>query len=381
MRNVKQITTKSIIAIISLGILTYTTMIGSVLADEIKYPSAKFNQPEAKDKTELTSSIFDEKIKENKALELLIFNQENKNVTEEQQLVDEKAQLISDMTGKIYLQVKLQGQIDKEQLVFQNDKNEEFPFVIKDEKDDTIVRILIEQHMDKINMHVKTLAAKKDLDNKEMVYSIHFKEKKVQHDDAKEVPSKHQNQENNKDKLKKDIDDKKDSQKSDIKERRTSLFTEKGLNDIPVQKDKVQQDSNKKIENERPKASGTLKVENSPPTVKKVENERPKASGTLKVENSPPTVKKVENDHKEQPKHKDEKSKKEKKKVVEKEKALPAFNRDDDSKNSSQLSSDIKELDEPNHKKQYILFAAGIVLATILLISAHLYSRKRGNQV
>ncbi|HDT6989229.1 TPA: iron-regulated surface determinant protein IsdD [Staphylococcus aureus] len=358
MRNVKQIATKSIIAIISLGILTYTTMIGSVLADEMKYPSAKFNQPEAKDKTELTSSIFDEKIKENKALELLIFNQENKNVTEEQQLVDEKAQLISDMTGKIYLQVKLKSQIDKEQLVFQNDKNEEFPFVIKDEKDDTIVRILIEQHMDKINMHVKTLAEKKDLDNKEMVYSIHFKEKKVQHDDAKEVPSKHQNQENNQDQLKKDIDDKKDSQKSDIKERRTSLFTEKGLNDIPVQKDKVQQDSNKKIENERPKASGTLKVENSHPTVKKVEN-----------------------DHKEQPKHKDEKSKKEKKKVVEKEKALPAFNRDDDSKNSSQLSSDIKELDEPNHKKQYMLFAAGIVLATILLISAHLYSRKRGNQV
>ncbi|HEP1185099.1 TPA: iron-regulated surface determinant protein IsdD [Staphylococcus aureus] len=358
MRNVKQIATKSIIAIISLGILTYTTMIGSVLADEIKYPSAKFNQPEAKVKTELTSSIFDEKIKENKALELLIFNQENKNVTEEQQLVDEKAQLISDMTGKIYLQVKLKGQIDKEQLVFQNDKNEEFPFVIKDEKDDTIVRILIEQHMDKINMHVKTLAEKKDLDNKEMLYSIHFKEKKVQHDDAKEVPSKHQNQENNQDQLKKDIDDKKDSQKSDIKERRTSLFTEKGLNDIPVQKDKVQQDSNKKIENERPKASGTLKVENSPPTVKKVEN-----------------------NHKEQPKHKDEKSKKEKKKVVEKEKALPAFNRDDDSKNSSQLSSDIKELDEPNHKKQYMLFAVGIVLATILLISAHLYSRKRGNQV
>ncbi|HBI8815211.1 TPA: iron-regulated surface determinant protein IsdD [Staphylococcus aureus] len=358
MRNVKQIATKSIIAIISLGILTYTTMIGSVLADEIKYPSAKFNQPEAKDKTELTSSIFNEKIKENKALELLIFNQENKNVTEEQQLVDEKAQLISDMTGKIYLQVKLKGQIDKEQLVFQNDKNEEFPFFIKDEKDDTIVRILIEQHMDKINMHVKTLAEKKDLDNKEMVYSIHFKEKKVQHDDAKEVPSKHQNQENNQDQLKKDIDDKKDSQKSDIKERRTSLFTEKGLNDIPVQKDKVQQDSNKKIENERPKASGTLKVENSPPTVKKVEN-----------------------NHKEQPKHKDEESKKEKKKVVEKEKALPAFNRDDDSKNSSQLSSDIKELDEPNHKKQYMLFAAGIVLATILLISAHLYSRKRGNQV
>lgn len=358
MRNVKQIATKSIIAIISLGILTYTTMIGSVLADEIKYPSAKFNQPEAKDKTELTSSIFDEKIKENKALELLIFNQENKNVTEEQQLVDEKAQLISDMTGKIYLQVKLKGQIDKEQLVFQNDKNEEFPFVIKDEKDDTIVRILIEQHMDKINMHVKTLAEKKDLDNKEMLYSIHFKEKKVQHDDAKEVPSKHQNQENNQDQLKKDIDDKKDSQKSDIKERRTSLFTEKGLNDIPVQKDKVQQDSNKKIENERPKASGTLKVENSPPTVKKVEN-----------------------NHKEQPKHKDEKSKKEKKKVVEKEKALPAFNRDDDSKNSSQLSSDIKELDEPNHKKQYMLFAVGIVLTTILLISAHLYSRKRGNQV
>ncbi len=42
-----------------------------------------------------------------------------------------KRQLISDMTGKIYLQVKLKGQIDKEQLVFQNDKNEEFPFVMK----------------------------------------------------------------------------------------------------------------------------------------------------------------------------------------------------------------------------------------------------------
>ena len=49
-------------------------------------------------------------------------------------------------------------------------------------------------------MHVKTLAEKKNLDNKEMVYSIHFK---VQHDDAKEVPSKHQNQENNQDQLKK----------------------------------------------------------------------------------------------------------------------------------------------------------------------------------
>lgn len=290
MRNVKQIATKSIIAIISIGILTYTTMIGSVLADEIKYPSAKFNQPEAKDKTELTTSIFDEKIKENKALELLIFNQENKNVTEEQQLVDEKAQLISDMTGKIYLQVKLKGQIDKEQLVFQNDKNEEFPFVIKDEKNDTIVRILIEQHMDKIDMHVKTLAEKKDLDNKEMVYSIHFKEKKFNMMMQKKCLQNI--------KIKKIIKIslkrywwQKDSQKSDIKERRTSLLTEKGLNDIPVQKDKVQQDSNKKIENERPKASGTLKVENSPPTVKKVEN-----------------------NHKEQPKHKDEKSKKEKKK-------------------------------------------------------------------
>ncbi len=290
MRNVKQIATKSIIAIISLCILTYTTMIGSVLADEIKYPSAKFNQPEAKDKTELTTSIFDEKIKENKALELLIFNQENKNVTEEQQLVDEKAQLISDMTGKIYLQVKLKGQIDKEQLVFQNDKNEEFPFVIKDEKDDTIVRILIEQHMDKINMHVKTLAEKKNLDNKEMVYSIHFKEKKYNMMMQKKCLQNIKIKKIIKISLK-DIDDKKDSQKSDTKERRTSLFTEKGLNDIPVQKDKVQQDSNKKIENERPKASGTLKVENSPPTIKKVEN-----------------------NHKEQPKHKDEKSKKEKKK-------------------------------------------------------------------
>ena len=47
----------------------------------------------------------------------------------------------------------------------------------------------------------------------------------------------------------------------------------------------MQQDSNKKIENERPKASSTLRVENS--------------------SNS----KKVENNHKEQPKHKDENQK------------------------------------------------------------------------
>lgn len=119
----------------------------------------------------------------------------------------------------------------------------------------------------------------------------------------------------------------------------------------------MQQDSNKKIENERPKASGTLKVENSPPTVKRLKIIT-KSNRNIKMKNQ-----------------------KGKEKVVEKEKALPAFNRDDDSKNNSQLSSDIKELDEPNHKKQYILFAAGIVLATILLISAHLYSRKRGNQV
>ncbi len=52
-------------------------------------------------------------------------------------------------------------------------KMREFPFVIKDEKDDTIVRILIEQHMDKIRLSSKTLAEKKNLDNKEMVYSIH----------------------------------------------------------------------------------------------------------------------------------------------------------------------------------------------------------------
>lgn len=52
---------------------------------------------------------------------------------------------------------------------------------------------------------------------------------------------------------------------------------------------------------------------------KKIENERPKASSTLRVENSSPTVKKVENNHKEQPKHKDEKSKR-KRKVVEKKK-------------------------------------------------------------
>ncbi len=38
--------------------------------------------------------------------------------------------------------------------------------------------------------------------------------------------------------------DKQDSQKSDTKA--YSLFTEKGLNDIPVQKDKVQPSSNKK---------------------------------------------------------------------------------------------------------------------------------------
>ena len=32
----------------------------------------------------------------------------------------------------------------------------------------------------------------------------------------------------------------------------------------------MQQDSNKKIENERPKASSTLRVENSSPTVKRL---------------------------------------------------------------------------------------------------------------
>ena len=88
----------------------------------------------------------------------------------------------------------------------------------------------------------------------------------------------------------------------------------------------MQQDSNKKIENERPKASGTLKVENSPPTVKRLKIIT-KSNRNIKMKNQ-----------------------KGKEKVVEKEKALPAFNRDDDSKNSSQLSSDIKELDEPIHK-------------------------------
>lgn len=33
--------------------------------------------------------------------------------------------------------------------------------------------------MDKINMYVKMLVEKKNLDNKEMVYFIYFKEKKV----------------------------------------------------------------------------------------------------------------------------------------------------------------------------------------------------------
>ncbi len=41
------------------------------------------------------------------------------------------------------------------------------------------------------------------------------------------MPSKHQNQENNQDQLKKDIDDKKDSQKSDTKERRTAFLLKK----------------------------------------------------------------------------------------------------------------------------------------------------------
>ena len=49
------------------------------------------------------------------------------------------------------------------------------------------------------------------------------------------------------------------------------------------------------------------------------------------------------------------KNQKGKEKVVEKEKALPAFNRDDDSKNSSQLSSDIKELDEQIIKAIYVI--------------------------
>ncbi len=36
-----------------------------------------------------------------------------------------------------------------------------------------MVENLIEQHMDKINMHVKTLAEKEKSHSKEMVYSIH----------------------------------------------------------------------------------------------------------------------------------------------------------------------------------------------------------------
>ncbi|HHS2959227.1 TPA: heme ABC transporter permease [Staphylococcus argenteus] len=342
-----KIVTKSIIALTSLLILTYTTTIGSVLADEIKHPSAKFNQTEAKDKLELTTSIFDEEIKEDKTIELQLFDKENKNITEEQQLVDVKSQLISDLTGKLYLQLKLKGQFDKEQLVFQNDKNEELSHVTKVENDHSLVRVLIEQHMNKINMHVKTSTENEEQENKETVYSIHFKEKTDKHDDGQEVPSKNQNNPNDQLKLNENnSDDKKSNQQLDNQEKRTSLITEKSLNEASAEKDKVQQERNKKVENEQPKASGTLKVENSPPAVKK-----------------------------------DEKSKKEKKKVIEKEKALPAFDRNDDKNDSSQLSSDIKELDKPNHKKQYILFGAGIVLATILLISAHLYSRKRGNQV
>ncbi len=52
------------------------------------------------------------------------------------------------------------------------------------------------------------------------------------------------------------------------------------------------------------------KIKCNQAVIKKIENEQPKASGTLKVENSPPTIKKVENNHKEQPKHKDRKIKK-----------------------------------------------------------------------
>ncbi|CDR52194.1 hypothetical protein [Staphylococcus schweitzeri] len=359
MKYINHIATKSFIALISLLTFTYTTTIGSVLADEIKHPSAKFNQTEAKDNLELTSSVFDEKIKESKALELEIFDQENKNITKEQQLVDINAQLISDLSGKTYLQLKLKGPIDKEKFVFQNGKNVVFPHVIKDENDYTIVRVLIEQHMNKINMHVKNYAENDEQNNKETVHSIHFKEKKTTQDDGQEVPSKHQNKSN--DQLnhnKNNADDKKDDQKLDNQEKRTSFITEKSLNEASAEKDKVQQDSNKKVENEQPKASGTLKVENNPATVKKDEN-----------------------NHKSQSQQKDDKSKKEKKKVTEKEKALPAFDRNDDKNDSNKLTSDIKELDKPNHKKQYMLFGAGIVLATILLISAHFYSRKRGNQV
>lgn len=356
MKYINHIATKSFIALISLLTFTYTTTIGSVLADEIKHPSAKFNQTEAKDNLELTSSVFDEKIKESKALELEIFDQENKNITKEQQLVDINAQLISDLSGKTYLQLKLKGPIDKEKFVFQNGKNVVFPHVIKDENDYTIVRVLIEQHMNKINMHVKNYSENDEQNNKETVHSIHFIEKKTKQDDVQEVPSKQQDDQKNV--LKNDEDDKKGEHKLDNQEKRTSFITEKSLNEASAEKDKVQQDSNKKVENEQPKASGTLKVENNPAIVKKVEN-----------------------NHKSQSQQKDDKSKKEKKKVTEKEKALPAFDRNDDKNDSNKLTSDIKELDKPNHKKQYMLFGAGIVLATILLISAHLYSRKRGNQV
>ncbi|MBO0927591.1 heme ABC transporter permease [Staphylococcus sp. 30400_3112M30941] len=359
MKHINQIATKSFIALISLLTFTYTTTIGSVSADEIKHPSAKFNQPEEKDKFQITTSVFDEEVKEDKTLEIKLFNKENKNITEKQKLVDVKSQLISDLTGKLYLQLKLNGKFDKEQLVFQNDKNEDLPHVTKVENDHTLVRVLIEQHMNKINMHVKTSTENVEQENKETVYSVHFKEELDKHDDGQEVPSKHQNKSN--DQLnhnKNNADDKKDDQKLDNQEKRTSFITEKSLNEASAEKDKVQQDSNKKVENVQPKASGTLKVENNPATVKKDEN-----------------------NHKSQSKQKDDKSKKEKKKVTEKEKALPAFDRNDDKNDSNQLTSDIKELDKPNHKKQYMLFGAGIVLATILLISAHFYSRKRGNQV
>lgn len=73
-------------------------------------------------------------------------------------------------------------------------------------------------------MHVKTLVEKKDLDNKEMVYSIHFKEKKYNMTMQKKCLQNIKIKKIIKISLKKILMTKKDSQKSDIKERRTSLL-------------------------------------------------------------------------------------------------------------------------------------------------------------
>ena len=105
------------------------------------------------------------------------------------------------------------------------------------------------------------------------------------------------------------------------------------MNEASAEKDKVQQERNKKVENEQPKASGTLKVENSPPAVKK-----------MKIIIKQSQSKKM-------------KSLKRKEKVIEKEKALPAFDRNDDKMIVVNYLVILKSWINPTIKAIYIIWS------------------------